>query len=120
MMQSSMRERTVVIGVIVVLLVFVSIAAGALWLGVLTGRAIETQEAFEAPDTGEKEYDVRGFIGVCGEEECVTVPTLIQKVGEAWQLGFYSETQGADGTPRLAYRNTRGEFMTVEEAFAGE
>lgn len=113
-MQDRMREKTVVIGVILVLLVVVGIAMGVLWLGVQTGRAIEEQEK----DDTETSYDARGFIGVCEEEECVTIPTLLEREGELWRLGFYEEARGADGESRLAYRNAMGKIMTVEAAFA--
>jgi hypothetical protein len=115
-MQKSMREKAVAIGVILILLVVVCIAAGALWFGVQTGRAIDEQER----DNVETTYDARGFIGYCDEEQCVTLPTLLQKGGGAWQLGFYKVQQDVGGEPRLAYRNAAGKLMTMEEMFAEE
>lgn len=110
-----MQSRHLAVGIVIVLLVLAGIAAGTLWLGVLTGKAIAAQEESDT----ETRYDARGFIGVCGEEECVTVPTLLERQGERWRLGFYEEAQEAEGEPRLAYRNAAGNVMTVEEAFGG-
>ncbi len=61
----------------------------------------------------------RGFVAVCDDWECVTVPVLIERGGERWQLGYYPEEFGVEKA-RLSYRSTQGKFMSVDTAFSEE
>ena len=60
--------------------------------------------------------DERGFIAYCNMDSCVTLPTIIERNGEVWQLGYYPAYYG-DATPELSYKNEAGKFMTVNAAF---
>ena len=80
----------------------------------LTGQIVGDSDIPEQSESAIA--DERGFIAYCDVDSCVTLPTLIERNGETWQLGYYPDYYN-DATPELSYRDTTGNFMTVDAAF---
>lgn len=98
------------VGIIILVLLVLSAALfWALQSGALTGRVIEEAESADNVSA----YDPRGFIGICDDEQCVTVPTLIEKDGKQWQIGFYPEAYRDDGKPQLSYKSSDGQYLPL-------
>ncbi len=112
-----MRRNPVSLGVLAFFLVIIGLLLWALWIGVLTGRAIDGQKSTIDSGDGELLSNSSGFIGLCNEDECMTLPTMIERQGEKWTLGFY---KNAGEEQQLGYQNTRGNFISVKQAFAAE
>ena len=115
-----MKKNSVSLGVLVFFLVIIGLLLWIVWIGFLTGRAVDGQESSIDSDEGEILSNSSGFIGLCNEEECMTMPTEIERQGEKWMLGFYPEYYGDTGKPLLSYRSTNGNLMALNEAFAAE
>ena len=112
-----MKKNSVSLGVLVFFLVIIGLLLWIVWIGFLTGRAVDGQESSIDSDEGEILSNSSGFIGLCNEEECMTLPTEIEREGEKWMLGFYKNTGEEQ---QLGYQNIRGDFMSMEQAFAAE
>src|SRR3989338_5056767 len=112
-----MKRNPVSLGVLMFFIVIVGLLVWMLWIGALTGRAIDGQKSTGDSDEWEILSNSSGFIGLCNEEECMTLPTEIEREGEKWMLGFYKNTGEEQ---QLGYQNIRGDFMSMEQAFAAE
>jgi|SRR3989338_1174951 len=115
-----MRRNPISLGVLAFFLVIIGLLIWVVWIGFLTGRAVDGQESGIDSDEGVLLSNSSGFIGLCNEEECMTMPTQIEREGEKWMLGFYPEYYGNTGKPVLTYRSKDGKFMALSEAFAVE
>ncbi len=115
-----MRRNLISLGVLAFFLVIIGLLIWVIWIGFLTGRAVDGQENSLDSDEERLLSNSSGFIGLCNEEECMTMPTQIEREGEKWMLGFYHDYYGEVGKPVLSYRSARGDFMSAEQAFAVE